>query len=186
MDMWFSVICIIWFLSEILLNRLARAGVEDRQGADGNSLRLIWMTIVLSVVAASVIAQRYPFPLSGNAFVKETGLGILLAGIGLRLLVVRAMGRLFTVNVTIRSGHTLKTDGFFRLVRHPSYMFSLLSFIGFGIALNNWISLAVVVIPVFWSFTRRITVEEKVLTEQFGEAYTAYQKRTKRLIPFVY
>jgi len=32
----------------------------------------------------------------------------------------------------------------------------------------------------------RIRVEEVALTDQFGDEYTQYCRRTKRLIPFVY
>jgi protein-S-isoprenylcysteine O-methyltransferase Ste14 len=37
-----------------------------------------------------------------------------------------------------------------------------------------------------FAFIRRIQIEEAVLTEQFGNAYIDYAKKTKRLIPFIY
>ena len=102
------------------------------------------------------------------------------------LTVIRSMGRFFTVDVTIREGHQLKTDGFFRYVRHPSYLASLVTFFGFGLSLNNWFSLAVVFVPVFIAFLIRIKVEEKVLVKQFGAEYLDYSNKTQRIIPFVY
>ncbi len=32
----------------------------------------------------------------------------------------------------------------------------------------------------------RIRMEEKILTEEFGDAYRAYKKATSKLIPFIY
>ncbi|MBX3001956.1 MAG: hypothetical protein KF893_25755 [Caldilineaceae bacterium] len=39
--------------------------------------------------------------------------------------------------------------------------------------------------PIYW-FGARITLEERMLEDQFGDAYRTYRLQTKRLIPFVY
>ena len=51
---------------------------------------------------------------------------------------------------------------------------------------NNWFTLGVVFIPIILAFLYRINVEEKVLAEAFGEQYSDYIKRTKKLVPFIY
>ncbi len=187
MNILFSTICIIWLLSEILLNRLLRIKSEDKQNADANSLGMIWMVIVISVTGAVFIAQRFfQFAITANPNIVYIGEAIIVIGIILRLWVIRTMGKLFTVQVTIKVDHHLKTDGFYKIIRHPSYAASLLSFIGFGLALDNWISLFLVFILVLMAFVRRIQIEEKVLIRQFGEAYLNYSQKTKRLIPFIY
>lgn len=187
MNLLFSIVCVIWLLSEVLLNRLLRSKSEDKQDVDANSLRMIWTTIFLSVTAAVMVSQRfYSFTITSNATLNYIGLGIIIVGVIFRLLVIRSMGKLFTVDVTIRSGHHLKTDGFFGIVRHPSYFASLISFIGLGIALNNWLSLLIIFVMIWLAFIRRIQIEEKVLIAQFGDVYIEYSKRTKRLIPFIY
>ena len=48
---------------------------------------------------------------------------------------------------------------------------------------NNWLSLAVILVPVTLATLYRIRVEESVLFQALGEAYVAYASRTKRLIP---
>lgn len=101
-------------------------------------------------------------------------------------MVINNLGKYFTVDVTIKKDHQLKTDGFYKYVRHPSYAFSLLTFLGLAIVLNNYISAVIVFVPVFLMFLYRIKIEEKVLTEQFGSDYSDYMKKTKRLIPFIY
>jgi len=45
---------------------------------------------------------------------------------------------------------------------------SLLSFIGFGISLNNWFSLITIASLVTIAFLYRIKIEEKTLIEQIG------------------
>jgi protein-S-isoprenylcysteine O-methyltransferase Ste14 len=40
-----------------------------------------------------------------------------------------------------------------------------------------------VLIPIFLN---RIRIEEKMLNEEFGEAYQRYKEATSKLIPFIY
>jgi protein-S-isoprenylcysteine O-methyltransferase Ste14 len=42
------------------------------------------------------------------------------------------------------------------------------------------------VVPVLSGYIYRIIAEERFMTEQMGEKYIDYQKRTKRLIPKIY
>ncbi len=176
----------IWLVSEIALNRMLRAGGNDRPNKDRHSLLIIWITIIVAVVAAICVAGIVALPVYASAAFQYISLGIILLGVIIRLAVVVSLGKFFTVDVTIRQGHRLKKDGFYSKVRHPSYAASLLSFIGFGISLNNWLSLLLITAAVTAVFIYRINIEEQVLTEQFGDEYIAYKKRTKRLIPFVY
>jgi len=180
------VIYIAWLLSEILLNRMLRSKSSDKAGADRNSLGFIWLTIAVSISLAVFITCRIAAPLANSPMVAYAGLAVIVLGMILRLAAVASLGRFFTVDVTIREEHRLKQDGMYRYLRHPSYAASLLSFIGFGISLNNWISLILVTAAILFAFMMRIRVEEQVLTGQFGQAYLEYKKRTKALIPFVF
>jgi protein-S-isoprenylcysteine O-methyltransferase Ste14 len=182
----FPITYTIWLVSEILLNRLLRSRSTDKQDADKNSLAIIWFTVVISNATAYYLAMTTYFPISANVIIGYIGLVLICVGIVLRLLVVRSLGRLFTVDVTIRESHKLKTDGFYQYLRHPSYFASLLSFIGFGLSLNNWMSLILVTLAITIVFLVRIKVEEKVLIAQFGKEYMEYKRKVKGLIPFVW
>jgi protein-S-isoprenylcysteine O-methyltransferase Ste14 len=57
---------------------------------------------------------------------------------------------------------------------------------GYGIAVQNWVSLGLAVIPPLVALLYRINIEERILTAQMGDSYREYMKRTKRLIPFVW
>jgi len=176
-----------WLASEILLNRMLRSGAKDRKNADRSSLAIIWITIVVVCVGAVQLAKRTYYPILNNwALVMNIGLGVIILGMILRFAVIRSLGRYFTVDVTIREGHKLKTDGIYRYLRHPSYAASLLSFAGLGISLNNYFSLLMLVVLVGAAFFYRIKVEEKALIGQFGNDYIKYMKGTKRLIPFIF
>jgi protein-S-isoprenylcysteine O-methyltransferase Ste14 len=104
----------------------------------------------------------------------------------IRFAAIRTLGKFFTVDLAIKNDHRLIKNGLYKYIRHPSYTGSLLSFLGLGFSLNNWISLIVIFIPVLISFIYRIHIEEKLLIAQIGLAYTDYMKQTKRLIPLIY
>jgi protein-S-isoprenylcysteine O-methyltransferase Ste14 len=140
------------------------------------------MVIPLSVF----IATYFRAPIFRNDKYEYVGLIVIVVGIIIRFIAINSLGKFFTVDVTIRKYHHLKKDGFYKFVRHPSYSGSILSFVGFGLSLNNWISLFVATIAVFTAFMKRIRVEESVLQNQFGEEYEQYAKKTYRLIPWIF
>ena len=59
-------------------------------------------------------------------------LGAFLAALGgyIRYCCFRALGRLFTFEMSIRDEHELITDGPYGVVRHPSYTGAILTVIG--------------------------------------------------------
>ena len=175
-----------WFISEILLNRLMHSGKTDKKKLDKGSIRIIWITIGLANSLGIIFTVFFKVPISKSLIIPYTGLALIIAGMIIRFVSIWSLGRMFTVDVTILKDHKLKKDGVYSIIRHPSYMGSLLSFIGFGISLNNWISLAIITILITVAMLYRIKIEEKLLISQFGSEYSEYMKRTSRLIPFIY
>jgi protein-S-isoprenylcysteine O-methyltransferase Ste14 len=182
----FTVAYLVWAVSEIVLNRRMRSRDGDKSGADGYSLRLIWIVIAVSIGLGTWISMTFHRPIAAGTVLPYAGLVLIFTGVIFRLIIIRSLGRFFTVDVTIRPDHRLKKDGFYRFLRHPSYFASYLSFIGFGLSLNNWISLLLIGVSIFAAFAYRIKIEEQVLLDHFGTEYAHYQKTTKKLIPFLY
>lgn len=176
----------IWFLSELLLNRFLRSKTDDQQNSDRSSLGMIWLTIIICITLAVIISTKFSAPIGQFDTVAFVGISLIWFGIILRMIVIYSLGRFFTVDVTIRQDHQLKKNGLYSYLRHPSYSASLISFLGFGLSRNNWISLLVVFIPVLFVFVWRIKVEERVLIKQFGDEYLTYRKSTSALIPFIF
>ena len=182
----FYITYLAWFMAEIFLNRYFRSGSEDIKDRDKGSLRIIWITIGMANSLALLSAIFIRFPVSSSAMLPYSGLFMILSGMVLRFFAIGTLGRFFTVDVTIRQGHSLKMDGLYRYIRHPSYSGMLISFYGFGLSLNNWLSLAFADIPVTMVMIYRINIEERLLEKQFGDEYAAYKKRSWRLIPWIF
>jgi protein-S-isoprenylcysteine O-methyltransferase Ste14 len=75
------------------------------------------------------------------------------------------------------------TRGPYARIRHPSYTGLLLIVAGFGLAVGNWLSLALCLLLPLPAVVWRIRVEEAELERVLGEAYAAYRARTARLVP---
>jgi protein-S-isoprenylcysteine O-methyltransferase Ste14 len=182
----FIIIWSLWFFSEIFLNRFFRSGNYGKTNHDKGSIRIIWITIGMANTIGIVTAAFIRFPVSSSPLIQYVGLSLIISGMIFRFVSIMVLGKFFTVDVTIREDHKLKKDGIYRYLRHPSYSGSILSFIGFGLSLNNWFSLLVISLPVTVVMIYRIKVEEKLLVEQFGTEYLDYMKSTRRLIPWIY
>src|SRR5918912_307597 len=89
----------------------------------------------------------------------------------LRWPAVRALWSYFTVNVSILEGQRVVRRGLYRVVRHPSYTGLLLRYLGLGLGFANWLSAALVFLPLLCATLYRIRVEEAALSEHFGEEY---------------
>jgi protein-S-isoprenylcysteine O-methyltransferase len=180
------VLSVVYGASEMVLIRIRRPGV-DAQVKDRSSFRVllavIWSCVFLSIIATYELgfarihhaSQYYP-----------AGFALFVAGLALRWWSIIVLGRFFTVKVSIASDHRIVEKGPYRILRHPSYAGGLLAFLGLGICMSNWASIALLVIPTWFAYLWRIRVEEEALTEALGEEYRRYSARTYRLIPFVH
>jgi protein-S-isoprenylcysteine O-methyltransferase Ste14 len=113
------------------------------------------------------------------------GLALFILGGVLRLAPVFALGRRFSGLVAIQQGHRLKTDGWYRFVRHPSYAGLLVNCTGLVLIFRCWLGLFLVV-GFLAILLARIKAEEALLASTFGEEYDAYRRRTWRLVPWLY
>ncbi|MBL3549996.1 protein-S-isoprenylcysteine O-methyltransferase Ste14 [Chryseobacterium rhizosphaerae] len=182
----FTVSMVIWFLSEFLYKNILKSNKEDKKNKDKSTLNILWLAIPFSIASSIMISHSIHLSIAKGNWILYAGELLILTGILFRFIIIRSLGKYFTVDVTIRQDHQIKKEGFYQYLRHPSYAFSLLTSLGLGLYLNNWISLIFAFIPPFLAFAYRIKIEEQALVEQFGEEYIEYRKKTKKLIPFIY
>jgi len=119
------------------------------------------------------------------------GGSLFIVGVIFYLLVIfslnkAAMGDILTIKILqIAEGQQLLTDGYYKHIRHPAYLGVVLWVSGLPIACSSLYGFSVMVMAILF-LNLRIRIEEKMLIDAFGEEYKEYQKRTKKLIPFLY
>ena len=174
----------------VLEQRVRLRSVLSREGErrDAGSLLLILVCAGGGLAGAFVVAAHVPSTAVTVArwplFV--AGLALMVAGIGVRQWAVALLGSLFTVDVRVREGQQVIDRGPYRFVRHPSYSGLLLTLAGIGVSLDNWLSIACVVLPASLGIIVRIEVEERALLTELGEPYRRYAEGRARLVPHLW
>jgi protein-S-isoprenylcysteine O-methyltransferase Ste14 len=114
--------------------------------------------------------------LGGARWLRIVSLMLFVIGLAIRGTAIFTLGRSFSTNVAIRATQTVHKTGLFRWVRHPSYSGMLLIFTAIGLGQRNWVSLAIMVVFPTAALLYRIRVEERALTEAFGQEYLQYSQ----------
>jgi protein-S-isoprenylcysteine O-methyltransferase len=159
--------------------RSLHAGESDRGTTLGIAAAFVTATVVGPALARS---RRGRCPVA----VGWVGVGLMSAGLSLRLWSARTLGGHYTRTLRVGAGHQIVEAGPYALVRHPGYAGSLLMWFGFGFALTSLPATVAITVPMLAAYTRRIEAEEDMLAGAFGDEYRSYQERTARLLPGVY
>jgi len=111
--------------------------------------------------------------------------GIACFGVGLWLFYRSHadLGTNWSVRLQVREQHWLVTQGVYRRIRHPMYSAFILYSVGQVLVLPNWVAGPSYLIAFGILFALRVRAEEKMMLEEFGDEYSAYMARTKRLVP---
>ena len=142
---------------------------------------------VLVVVAAFVAARLGAFRGHHvNASPWRAGLGLALFGLGLGFAIWARLhiGRNWGTPMSQKVDPELVTSGPYRLVRHPIYSGILVAGVGTATALSWWWLVPVALAGAYFLYSA--TVEERWLADQFPDAYPAYRRSTKMLVPFIF
>jgi protein-S-isoprenylcysteine O-methyltransferase Ste14 len=86
--------------------------------------------------------------------------------------------------ITLKEGHELIDRGPYRIVRHPIYTGILAMFAGTAIAIGYFGGF-IGLLLLFVSFWMKLKREEDLMLKHFPDKYSAYQRRVKRIIPFL-
>jgi protein-S-isoprenylcysteine O-methyltransferase Ste14 len=109
---------------------------------------------------------------------------ILLAGILLLAVAIFRLGSNLTAAPYPKDEGTLIETGPYRLVRHPMYCGGILIGFGWSLLVHGWLTLAYAILMLVF-FDVKSRREEQWLKAKFS-GYGEYQKRVRKLIPFVY
>ena len=147
------------------------------------------VTIVVLVLAGlpmtflPAYGDRHDIAVWDGDIVRYAGLATYALGCVLRIGPMFALKDRFRAPWTNQEEHYLVTTGFYRYMRHPSYLGQFLLLMGWFLVFRCWIGflLSCALIPLAIPQMRK---EEAKLMAEFGEPYAAYQKRTW-LWPFI-
>ena len=150
-----------------------------------------YLALILIGFIVSIIDFVYVQKIVFQSVWVITGVPVLLFGSAMRFLPRRSLikagfGSIWkTPFLQIVEDHRLVTDGYYKYIRHPVYLGEIGRSFGLVIALSSLYGLVFMTLGTVFLLIR-IEIEEKMLTEAFGEEYREYQRNTKKLIPYIY
>jgi protein-S-isoprenylcysteine O-methyltransferase Ste14 len=178
----------IWVAFEIGLVIRDNSRGKGKTAMDQGTRCFNFIAITVGLTAAAILNgfSKFFFPGGRTNTGFSIGIAIMLTGMALRFWSVFTLGRSFRTTIETDQDQKVVSHGPYKLVRHPSYSGWLLMCCGYGIAVQNWLSLLVAVILPLAALLVRIRIEEAALISSFGSEYIEYQRRTKKLIPWVW
>lgn len=181
----FWVVMLIAYAPEFSV--IARSRPPQGEKTDRGSMMVIMMASWFGMLGAFSVAGIRAFVIThGQKTWFVTGLVVLLCGSLLRRHCWRMLGKHFTGDVRASAEQPVVQQGAYRWVRHPSYTGGMLMYLGTGIALTNWLSVAIIALTGAAAYLYRVRVEEQALRANLGARYEEYMRRTKRFVPFVF
>ena len=162
----------------------AGRGRDDRHVRERGFFTLLYASVLVAM-ASPFFDARNLWVLPGGDATRYSGLALFVAGFALSTWAQVHLGRFCSGYVTLQEGHRLITDGPFTHVRHPRYTGLMLLFLGLALIFRSTTGAAAAVVGVLL-FLTRIPREEAMMAREFGEAWTAYMRRTKRLLPRIF
>jgi isoprenylcysteine carboxyl methyltransferase (ICMT) family protein YpbQ len=146
---------------------LKREGAIEIGAGNSKFLALVHTAFYFSALAEGLY-RRTPFDR-----ITEVGSVLYAVGILVLLIVVRLLGRLWTVKLLIAKDHELVTHPLFRAVRHPNYYLNLIpELIGFALIFHAYITLVVGLAIYAVPLGTRIRQEEAAMAERFASYKT--------------
>jgi protein-S-isoprenylcysteine O-methyltransferase Ste14 len=161
----------------------ASVGVKAGQTRWGRfaGIRIVIVLIVLLLARARVFRGH---AVTHDPWLQGIGLAIFLCGLALAVWARLFIGRNWGMPMSEKADPELVTSGPYHRVRHPIYSGIILAMVGTAVAVSIYWLIAVALLGGYFVYSA--VMEERYLTSQFPDAYPAYKRATKMLIPFIF
>ena len=125
-------------------------------------------------------------PFWDNLIISYLGFVIYLSACIFVIVARVQLGKFGSGELITEEDHKLHTEGVYKYIRNPMYSGALIAIIRFFLVFRSIITLLIVYILYFIMLKMRIDEEERLLYKAFGEEFTNYKKKSKKLIPYIY
>jgi protein-S-isoprenylcysteine O-methyltransferase Ste14 len=160
-------------------------GAVEREG--GHIVFIARVVVFLLLIAFLVMyiigmawIDIFSFPLP--AWLRWVGFGLGLVSVVFWTWTQIHLDTQWSAQLQLRTEHQLITTGPYARIRHPLYLGMFGWAIALGLLTANWIFVAMAVLSIAGTIVR-IPREEQMMSEAFGNEYTAYMQRTGRFFP---
>lgn len=176
-----SIWGLIWVVASFGVKKTTRS--EDPMSRFSNTAP-IWICAFLLVVPPSWLGPLSARFVPQNLIYYGIGAVLTVVGLGFAVWARYHIGRNWSGVITVKEDHVLIRTGPYGIVRHPIYTGLLLAIIGSALARGDVAALLALAFMLY-AVLRRVSIEERWMSETFGQAYVDYKATTPALVPFV-
>ena len=186
----FWLACVIgWWLIRYPHERRVKKNKIAATKRDAQELVLLGISLSgLGIIPVIYVLTGFP-AFANRPFIPAVAwLGVVpaIASLWLFYRTHQDLGRNWSVSLEVREKHKLITDGVYRYVRHPMYSAFFLWAVAQSLLLPNWVAALSGIIGFGTLYSFRVAREEQLMLDAFGEEYSAYMKRTARILPWLH
>ena len=185
----YVLLAVAWYVIRYPHARRARRTPVIRSARGTREIALLLISLTgLGILPFVYVATGFPRIADYPFRPMQAWLGLLvaIAAFAMFFATHRALGRNWSVSLDVRQDHRLITEGVYRHVRHPMYTAFWLWAVAQALLLPNWVAGLSGLLGFGILYFLRVSQEEQLMLDTFGDDYRAYIARTKRLIPGVY
>lgn len=176
-----GVLCAVWIVGMFKGKRALKRQSTASRSAQVGLMIAGYMLLANKRFELGWLAVRF---VPDSEFTKVAGLLVAIAGTAFAIWARQTLGENWSARITLKVDHELIERGPYALVRHPIYTGILGTMAGtalFGGTLRGVCAFALLLA----GFVYKMTQEEKLMESSFPEAYPAYRRRVKALIPWI-
>lgn len=176
---------ICFFAMDFVIRKDKNARSVENSEDDKKSTVLILLTFFV-VLFLSVILNLMQI---GNFEDEKTAvcaISLMLLGMLIRIHSMLTLSLYYTRTLVTAAEQSVVKKGLYCIIRHPGYLGTILVWGAAGLAMQNMIIFVLAFLLVCIAYSYRIYHEEKMLVVAFGDAYRSYQKKSWRLLPFIW
>lgn len=184
----FIILCFVIQITFWIVTAFSTKRTSENTG--GWTMRILAIIIVGSIIFLRTQISTFipffdfrfwPHSLTAGIIADIVTLAGMLTMISARI----ALGKNWSANVIFKENHELITHGPYAYARHPIYSGLILMVLGTAIYSGSF-AVFLLFILFFFGAYYKARKEERLLVKHFPEAYPAYIKNVRALIPFVF
>ncbi|HUY62341.1 MAG TPA: isoprenylcysteine carboxylmethyltransferase family protein [Candidatus Paceibacterota bacterium] len=177
------VFILYWLISAAGAKRNLNRNYWWQQGG----MRIIIVVLIILTLHIPIFdrafARLHAYDAGIGTAMEALGAALCLLGIALAVWARVYLGRNWGMPMSRKENPELVTGGPYALIRHPIYTGVILAMAGSVAGESVFWAIPLILFGAYFIYSAR--KEEKLMTAEFPGAYSAYQVRTKMLIPFI-
>ena len=183
---YFFGVVIVYWIRKIPFWRSQEKGKTINEEQDDWSFWLIVVSMIAVFYLPPIEYLYFRTVSVSTPAMQIIGLILVFFGSGLFIWARRVLGKYYSGHVSVLEGQPLVQSGPYRFIRHPAYAGYLLIASGITCGYSSLTGLLLIPLLLLPSVIYRLSVEDKLLAEHFGDHFGEYARKTARLIPGVW